>query len=337
MSIRPSTSSLCTGWTRRIGRCCGAICGEALPRGVRQAAADKGGTRSLRGVLSLGPRTAGARPRGGFDPAAIRQAIRQAQQERPQRCRGDQRSGGAAGHGAGAGEIRRAAGRRDVAVGSRTAEPPTHAVGQRLARPRRRVRPGRRQRGQGPGRADRGRAGELAETSHRSARAAQPSDRPSRGGTGAGRREAAGTAPGAPSKPPARDDPGCGLDDRVDADIEGRRLSIRIRATPRSMDRARAAGELNRRQTEARWHQSGGRRAPPQPAGARRHGGDPTCQAGHEFAMATVLAGAQAPQARGGGPGQQDSPHCVGYDDERGEVSAAQRCLTRSSCRWFKG
>ena len=53
-------------------------------------AANGGGSRSLRRFAPLG---AGARkhgPPGEVDPAAIRETVREAEQERPQRCGGNQ-------------------------------------------------------------------------------------------------------------------------------------------------------------------------------------------------------------------------------------------------------
>ncbi len=83
------------------------------------------------GSHHLGASAGGAGAYGAADPAAVREAVRPARQERPQRCRGDQRSGGAARDAKRAGEVGRAAGRGDRALGARAAGPATDAAGQR--------------------------------------------------------------------------------------------------------------------------------------------------------------------------------------------------------------
>ncbi len=141
---------------------------------------------------------AGARPPSGTDPAAIRQAVRQAWQERPQRCGGDLHRRRAAGHGAGASQVGPGAGRRHAAQRARVADPATHPAGQRPARARRRVRLNRRQ---GRGRVARGdrqsrRCTSPAQAGSRGTGAAGGRNRPGGGAAGRDRQNAAGSAQG---------------------------------------------------------------------------------------------------------------------------------------------
>jgi len=135
-----------------------------------------------------------AGPSRAADPAAIRQAIRQARQERPQRCRSDQRRRLAALDRFGAGQVGRGAGGGDAAVGARTAGAPAHAVGQRLARPCHRAGHGRPHRQQGPDlparRGGHRRRGAGSTGGQAGAEAAGAGDRPDRGEPGRNRRQA---------------------------------------------------------------------------------------------------------------------------------------------------
>lgn len=60
---------------------------------AREAGAVPGGNGSVRLGASLGARDRAARPHGEADEPAVREALPQGQQERPQRCRGDLRGG----------------------------------------------------------------------------------------------------------------------------------------------------------------------------------------------------------------------------------------------------
>ena len=80
---------------------------------------------------------------GPADPAGLREAVREAAEERRGRCRGDLRGGAAADDAVRAGEERGAAGERRGVPGARPAGAPAHPAHQRAARPPGRVRLGR--------------------------------------------------------------------------------------------------------------------------------------------------------------------------------------------------
>src|SRR5580658_3496007 len=131
-------------------------CQEAAPArpgdGVFQSSAavpDRYGGLCYRTLL--GARVDEARPRGAFDAGEGREGLRQTQQERCRRCRGDLRSGSAADDAFRADQVGRTAGSVDAAPHARCADTSAHPDHQRLAgasgRARHRGRP-RRRRGQ---------------------------------------------------------------------------------------------------------------------------------------------------------------------------------------------
>ena len=103
------------------------------------------GDRGVRRIASLGAPAAVVRARGEDDSAAVRQAIRQARQERCGRCRGAVRGDEPADDAVRAGQDRRPAGGIDAGGRARPADPQAHAARQCDPRLCRRVRADRRQ------------------------------------------------------------------------------------------------------------------------------------------------------------------------------------------------
>src|SRR5262249_35161586 len=86
--------------------------------GLRPAALVPERHGGLRERALLGSQAAGARPYGTAHLPAVRQTLRQNEQERRSRCRGDLRGGGTTEHALRAGEERGAAGGAGVASGA---------------------------------------------------------------------------------------------------------------------------------------------------------------------------------------------------------------------------
>ena len=125
----------------------GRVCGlppEAEPReasGVsRRPSALCGGDGGVRQRPLLGPGDHGARPRGEAGSAGLREAVRQAAQERRRGRGGDHGSGAAADHAPRGGQDGRAASACDALSDARPAGAPAHADQQRTAGPPGRVR-----------------------------------------------------------------------------------------------------------------------------------------------------------------------------------------------------
>ena len=106
-STRPRRRSRFTASTRQIGPWCSGIYRAPGSKPHRQPGADGVCARGVPRGSPLGPDSTGAWGSGSSDPASIRQAVRQAQQERPGRCGGDLRTGGAAGDARGSDPIAR--------------------------------------------------------------------------------------------------------------------------------------------------------------------------------------------------------------------------------------
>ncbi len=119
------------------------------------------GHGGLRDRAPLGPRDRTARPQGPPDPAGLRQAVRQAPEERHGRCRSDRGSRSPADHALRCGEDRSAAGAGDDLPGPGPPGASAHAAEQRVARASRRVRR-RRGAGHGPAQAAGGGPGDVS-------------------------------------------------------------------------------------------------------------------------------------------------------------------------------
>ena len=102
----------------------------------------RGDGRPAAGRASLGPRADPARPHGPADPAGLRQAVREAAEERRGRRRGDLRGGAAADDAVRGGQERRAAGARRGVPRSRSSGSSADPDHQRHPGARRRVRQG---------------------------------------------------------------------------------------------------------------------------------------------------------------------------------------------------
>ena len=115
-------SSPCTGSIERPRGVCGASCGaQQVEPFFRKLPATEVVLEACGGSHHWGRLLAALGHDGAADPAAIRQALRQTRQERPQRRRGDQRGRVAPEHALRAGQIGRAAGRGDDPEGARAA------------------------------------------------------------------------------------------------------------------------------------------------------------------------------------------------------------------------
>ena len=158
---------------------------------------------------------------------------------------------------------------------------------------------------------------------------------------GRDRRQGDRAAQGHPAQPAAGRDPRRRAGQRTEPGAARRSRPVQVRPPLRRLARPGAAAAFDRRQAAARRHQPRWRRAAAAVAGAGRHRGDPTRQArpAERLLVASGIAQAPPAQARGGGFGQQDGPHRVGHDDERGGLPAtgAGRRLIRSSRRRCRG
>lgn len=229
-STRPSLSSRRTGRMPPGARCCGATyAGRRVWGSSRSSLLLKWCWRPA-ADRTPGVARCAVGPRGAADPGAIRQA----RQERQERCRGDPRGRGAAKHRRRAGEVGRRSGTINAADDARVAGAPAHATGRRVARPRHRTGPGRQVGRQGAGavagghRHGGGRAG--ARRGQGSTGDARRRDRAHRGAAGRDRRQGAPAAQGQSAQPTAGRHPGRGTD-RPDTRPQSHRIRI-SRPTP---------------------------------------------------------------------------------------------------------